>query len=264
MRNLEVIARMKIRPGALAGFTSQVDEILCATHDKDTDTIRCDFFVDANGTECEVHEAFSGERALIEHKMNTMEATVVLFRDYASDHHATIFGDVSQGFIDMATERMGPPTIYSFVQGLQAPTTADDGSSHIEVIARMAIRPGQLEGFHRQAAELIRLTEEFDTRTLRYDWFIDGNGTECEVHEAYLGSGGLVEHNTHIMEARAELFRQYACDHRMSAYGELSEQLRELGKRHAADSTSSRSSRGSNRPPPSRRPLCASRTRPAR
>src|SRR5689334_20154966 len=112
MHNLEVIARMKIRPGALDGFTSQVEEIVRATRDTDTHTLRCDFFVDAAGTDCEVHEAFPDEQGLIEHKRNTIEPTVVLFRDYASDHHATIFGDVSQGFIDLVTERMGPPTIF--------------------------------------------------------------------------------------------------------------------------------------------------------
>jgi quinol monooxygenase YgiN len=233
MRNLEVIARMKLRPGALDGFRSQVDEIVRATRDKDMHTFRCDFFVDADGNDCEVHEAFPDEHGLIEHKMNTMEPTVALFRDYASDHHATIFGHVSQGFIDLATERMGPPTIFAFVQGLQAPPVPNDGTAHLEVIARMTIRPGQLDGFKRQAAELIRLTEENDTRTLRYDWFIDQGGTECEVHEAYLDSEGLVEHNSHIMEARAVLFRDYAFGHRMSAYGELSQQLRELGEKHA-------------------------------
>lgn len=232
MRNLEVIARMTIRPGQLEGFKSQVDEILRLTREKDTHTLRCDFFVDDNGTDCEVHEAFPDEQGLIEHKMNTMEPTVVLFRDHAFDHHAAIFGDVSQGFINLVTERMGPPTVFAFVQGLHAPSTSG-GTGHLEVIARMKIRPGQLDAFKAQAAELIRLTEENDTHTLRYDWFVDQDGTECEVHEAYLGSEGLIEHNTHIMEARAVLFRDYAFDHCMSVYGELSEQLRDLGQKHA-------------------------------
>ena len=36
----------------------------------------------------------------------------------------------------------------------------------------MTVRPGQLEGFKKQAAECIRLTEEEGHRTLRYDWFL--------------------------------------------------------------------------------------------
>ena len=43
----------------------------------------------------------------------------------------------------------------------------------LEVIARIKIRPGQLEGFKAQATELLRLTREKDTQTLRYDSFIN-------------------------------------------------------------------------------------------
>ena len=91
MDNLEVIARLKIRPGQLEGFKSQAAEILRVTREKDTHTLRCDWFINEDGTQCEVHELFPNEQGLIEHKMNTMEATAVFFRDYAFDHHATIY-----------------------------------------------------------------------------------------------------------------------------------------------------------------------------
>ena len=103
----------------------------------------------------------------------------------------------------------------------------------LELIAHMKIRPGQLEGFKAQAAKLIRLTQQQDTQTLRYDWFINQDAMECEVHELYLSEEGLIEHNTHIMEARELLFKEYAFDHRMSAYGEISQQLLDLADRHA-------------------------------
>ncbi len=105
--------------------------------------------------------------------------------------------------------------------------------SRLELIAHMKIRPGQLEGFKAQAAELIRLTQEKDTQTLRYDWFINQDALECEVHELYQSEQGLIEHNTHIMEARERLFKEYAFDHQMSAYGEISQQLIDLADRHA-------------------------------
>ncbi len=121
MDNLEVIARVKIRQGQLAGFKSQVAEILRVTREQDMHTLRCDWFLNEDGTECEVHELFPNEQGLIEHKMNTMEATAVLFRDYAFDHHSTIYGEVSQDFIDLVTERMGTPTVFAFTQGLESP-----------------------------------------------------------------------------------------------------------------------------------------------
>ena len=101
-----------------------------------------------------------------------------------------------------------------------------------EVSAHMTVRPGQLEGFKKQAAECIRITKEKDTHTLRYDWFLSSDGTECEVREAYTGPEGLIEHNAHIIEARTKLFRDYADGHFMTVYGDPSEALLDLFKTH--------------------------------
>src|SRR5512135_3688624 len=103
-----------------------------------------------------------------------------------------------------------------------------------EVSAHMTVRPGQLEGFKKQAAECIRITREKDTQTLRYDWFLSSDGSECEVREAYTGPEGLIEHNTHILEARTRLFKEYADNHFMTVYGEPSPPLLGLLMKHAA------------------------------
>jgi len=97
-----------------------------------------------------------------------------------------------------------------------------------EVSAHMTVRPGQLEGFKKQAAECIRITREKDTHTLRYDWFLSSDGTECEVREAYTGPEGLIEHNSHILAARTKLFKDYADGHFMTVYGEPSQPLLDL------------------------------------
>jgi quinol monooxygenase YgiN len=102
-----------------------------------------------------------------------------------------------------------------------------------ELSAHMTVRPGQLEGFKKQAAECIRITREKDTHTLRYDWFLSSDGTECEVREAYTGPEGLIEHNTHVLEARTKLFRDYADNHFMTFYGEPSQPLLDLLRLHA-------------------------------
>jgi quinol monooxygenase YgiN len=108
---------------------------------------------------------------------------------------------------------------------------------HFEVHAHLKIRPGQLEGFKAQAAEIVRITREQDTKTIRYDWFINEDGTECEVHETYLNEQGLFEHNLHVLEARNVLFRDFAFDHRMTVFGEVSQQLRDLAIKHAGGIT---------------------------
>ena len=87
--------------------------------------------------------------------------------------------------------------------------------------------------FEAQTGEILRLTREKDEHTLRYDWFASTDETAWEVHEAYVNEDGLIEHNQHVVEARDILFRQYAFDHRMSVYGEISPHLRSLFAKHA-------------------------------
>jgi quinol monooxygenase YgiN len=109
--------------------------------------------------------------------------------------------------------------------------------SQFEVRARLKVREGQLEGFKRQAAEMMRLTKELDTGTLAYDWFLSKDGTQCEVHEAYVNPDALVEHGFHIREARDALFAEFAYDHQMTFYGEPSPRLAELVDKIGVDVT---------------------------
>jgi hypothetical protein len=94
-----------------------------------------------------------------------------------------------------------------------------------EVTARLKVRDGELEGFKRQAAEVMNVAREEDTKTLRYDWFLTGDGTQCEVREGYVDCDGLLEHNDHVREARGKLFQEFAYDHDMTIYGEPSPEL---------------------------------------
>ena len=103
--------------------------------------------------------------------------------------------------------------------------------SKLEVSARMTIRTGKLEGFRQQAAECIRQTKEKDTKTLRYDWFLSRDETECEIREAYSSSKGLIEHRMHIGEALNKLFTEFADNHTVTVYGDPSPQLVEMAGR---------------------------------
>jgi quinol monooxygenase YgiN len=124
MAHVEVIARIKVRPGQLEGFKTQAAEIARLTRERDTSTLRCDWFMNEDGTECEVHEMFPDEQGLIEHKMHTMEATNRLFRDYAFDHQSTLYGEVSESFLTLVKERMGAaPAVFTFLQGLERGAT---------------------------------------------------------------------------------------------------------------------------------------------
>ena len=97
-----------------------------------------------------------------------------------------------------------------------------------EVMARLRVRDGELDGFKEQAAEMMRQTRAKDTRTLRYDWFLSDDGSECEVREGYEDPDALIEHARHVLEAREALFRDFAYDHEMTLYGEPSPPLAAL------------------------------------
>ena len=94
-----------------------------------------------------------------------------------------------------------------------------------EVMARLKVRDGELDGFKEQAAEMMRQTRAKDTRTLRYDWFLSDDGSECEVREGYEDPDALIEHAQHVLEAREALFRDFAYDHEMTLYGDPSPAL---------------------------------------
>ena len=80
----------------------------------------------------------------------------------------------------------------------------------------------------------MRQTREKDTKTLRYDWFLSDDGTECEVREGYVDADALIEHARNVGEARDALFRDFAYDHEMTIYGKPSPALAELMEQLAA------------------------------
>lgn len=109
--------------------------------------------------------------------------------------------------------------------------------SQFEVRARLKVRDGQLAGFKRQAAEVMRQAREKDTGTLVYDWFLSNDGTECEVREAYVDADALVEHAMNVREARDILFAEFAYDHKMTFYGDPSPRLVELVNKFGVNAT---------------------------
>lgn len=225
----EATARLKIREGELEGFKQQAAEIMRQTREKGTKPLRYDWFVSDDGTECELRETYVDADALLEQQHHVREAKARLFRDFVEGHTMTFYGAPSPA-LAKALETMGVPfKQFSFFQGLDdVKALAEPGqgrSTMFEVTARLKIRDRELEGFKRQAAEIMRLARELDTKTLRYDWFLSEDGTQCEVREGYVDADSIVEHSQHVGEARARLFREFAYGHDMTLYGEPSPAL---------------------------------------
>ena len=118
----EVTARLKIREGELDGFKHQAAEVMRQAREKDTKTLRYDWFISDDGTRCEVREGYTDADALLEHSEHVGEARAKLFRDFAYDHDMTIYGEPSPALVE-AFEAMGDAveyTQFSHFQGLDA------------------------------------------------------------------------------------------------------------------------------------------------
>ena len=122
MRALEVSVRMKVRDGQLEGFKEQAARCVKETKDKDTKTLRYDWFLSSDGTECEIREAYADSDGVIEHRVkNVAQATNELFSNFADDPAVTVYGDASPELIEFANARMGDAVKwYSFLQGLDS------------------------------------------------------------------------------------------------------------------------------------------------
>jgi quinol monooxygenase YgiN len=120
MSKLEVSARMTIRKGKLEGFKQQAAECIRQTKEKDTKTLRYDWFLSSDETHCEIREAYASSEGLIEHRMHISGALDKLFNEFADAHEVTVYGDPSPQLVEIANAQMaGRIKWYSFLQGLE-------------------------------------------------------------------------------------------------------------------------------------------------
>ena len=98
---LEVTAHGTIREGKLEGFKRHAAEMIRQTKEKDTKTLRYDWFISSDGTEFEVLEAYVNSEGLMEHSMHIGEARNVLFSEFADHHRMKVYGDPSPQLVEL-------------------------------------------------------------------------------------------------------------------------------------------------------------------
>ena len=105
MARFEVRARLRVRAGQLDGFKQQAAEMMRLTRENDSGTLAYDWYLSADGTECEVHEAYADADALVDHAFHVREARDTMFAESAEDHRMAFYGEPS-------------PRLTEFVAGL--------------------------------------------------------------------------------------------------------------------------------------------------
>jgi quinol monooxygenase YgiN len=73
-----------------------------------------------------------------------------------------------------------------------------DSSTKIYSYAKFSIHPGKTEEFKRLARECSRIVNEQEPGTLLYEWFMNGDETECVALDCYADIGAMLEHIKHI------------------------------------------------------------------
>ena len=124
MNRLDVIAHGTIREGKLEGLKRHAAEMIRQTKEKDTKTLRYDWFISSDGIEFQVLEAYVNSEGLLEHSMHIGEARNVLFSEFADEHRMKVYGDPSPQLVEHANalppEHLRGIKWYSFLQGLES------------------------------------------------------------------------------------------------------------------------------------------------
>ena len=95
--------------------------------------------------------------------------------------------------------------------------------SELQVTARLSIHPGKLAEFKQVAAQCMQSVREKDTGTLKYDWFLSADESECLVHEKYQDSNAVFEHIGNLGETMGALLG--VCDLSLEVCGSPSAEL---------------------------------------
>lgn len=66
--------------------------------------------------------------------------------------------------------------------------------NRFQAVVRFAIHEAEAKAFERIAGEMIRLTREKDTGTVRFDIFLNDDGTEAVFYEEFVSPEARLEH----------------------------------------------------------------------
>ena len=119
MSQFEIRANLKVRDGKLEEFKRQAAEMMRLTREMDTGTLAYDWYLSADGTECEVREAYVDPDALVAHAFHVREAREALFAQSAYDHRMSFYGDPSPRLVELVDKIGVNVTSFALLQALE-------------------------------------------------------------------------------------------------------------------------------------------------
>jgi len=115
---LQISTTFKIAEGKLEKFKQLAIECMNQVKEKDTGTLRYDWFISSDLAECEVHEEYESSEAVFQHMMNLNQVLTKLLKEFPMDRVA-VYGDPSPQLLKLlkSNKTLGVK-LYSFFQGL--------------------------------------------------------------------------------------------------------------------------------------------------
>ncbi|MBY8992483.1 MAG: antibiotic biosynthesis monooxygenase [Candidatus Lokiarchaeota archaeon] len=115
-KKLEISAVFKIPKGKLDEFNLLAAESIRLSKEKDTGTLKYDFYISSDETEGEMREEYESSEAVLEHMANLGEHQQEMFSDFPLDH-VNVYGNPSSELLEAAKDF--DVRVYSFSQGLE-------------------------------------------------------------------------------------------------------------------------------------------------
>jgi quinol monooxygenase YgiN len=211
MNHIETYAKFAIHSGKLNEFKQRVATLVKVVRERDSATLRYDWFINEEKNEAVAMDTYKDETAMYAHQKN-------------AGHY---LGEVLE-CADMAVEFLGMPSaparekiakfkprLFAFHSGLEKdsaarnflPDGAGIGGNHIEIFTRFTIEHGKMDWFRTRASQLLEVVREKDPGTLRYDWFYDEANHECIAMDSYQDAPGLFAHMKNAHDKHSELLR---------------------------------------------------------
>ncbi|MCO4794239.1 MAG: antibiotic biosynthesis monooxygenase [Bacteriovoracaceae bacterium] len=100
-------------------------------------------------------------------------------------------------------------------------------TENVSWVIQMNINSGKLEDFKTLMTEMVNSTNEFEPGALNYEWYLNGEGTNCHIYERYENSAATLTHLGNFGEKFAGRFMELATPTGITVYGNPSAEVRE-------------------------------------